>query len=467
MNNWRIVFALVFLALASAVVPVQGEHRPSHPVISQVQVRGEEFVEIYNPTDRVVDLTGWYWCYFPTTRDSWDNPYRRREFPAGARIAPGGFYLIQVSGVLGLAADWSIGYASGQLSDTSGAVAVFRGPPSAGTLVDAVGWGKEAVLREGNPAPVAGQGQSIARRFVPEKFALCQDTDDNSADFVIQTVATPRSSRNALVMTATPEAASAAFGETIPYTITFRNKGTENALFSIVVEDDMGWRSTLSTDRLLIAPGEEVQLHLDVVLPVGTEFVALDLETTGLNPAEHEIIEVAWVRFEKDTIVESFSSLVRPQQAIPLRITELTGISPDDVAFAPPIEDVLPGVLAALSGRTVVAHNAAFDRGFLEAAALRMDLTVTDVSWLDTLEAARYAWPGLASYSLSFLRYWLGLSMVQEHRAQPDAEAAGRVWLLALEAGNARLANTITLSAWPEGATPPGAIVAVRAEARE
>ena len=110
-------------------------------------------------------------------------------------------------------------------------------------------------------------------------------------------------------------------------------------------------------------------------------FVAIDLETTGLNPAEHEIIEIAWVRFERGAVVESFSSLVRPKQPIPPRITELTGISNDEVASAPSIEEVLPGVLEALSGRTVVAHNASFDRGFLETAASKMGLAVMDVAW--------------------------------------------------------------------------------------
>ena len=192
-------------------------------------------------------------------------------------------------------------------------------------------------------------------------------------------------------------------------------------------------------------------------------FVAIDLETTGLNPAEHEIIEIAWVRFERGVIVESFSSLVRPKQPIPHRITELTGISDDEVASAPSIEEVLPEVLEALSGRTVVAHNASFDRGFLETAASRMGLAVMDVAWVDSLEAARRAWPGLASYSLSHLRHWLGLPLDQEHRALSDAKAAGQVWLLALQTGKVALTNVITVSMYQE-ATSPCAITKVHVE---
>lgn len=454
---------VAFLLSACTIGVVYGEHLPPYPVISQVQVAGEEFVELYNPTDQAVDLTGWYWCYFTSTMTAWDAPHRKKGFPAGARIPPKGFYLIQVSGVLSVTADWSIGYRSGQLSDTSGTVAIFRGPPSAETLVDAVGWGKDVVLREGSPAPVPRRGESIIRRFVSEVFAPCRDTDDNGADFVVQSVATPRSSRKAVVMIAAPEAASGTFGETIRYTITLKNLGTENGVLLVLAQDKLGWPLSLSTDRLLITPGQDVQLHLYVTLPEVAEFVAIDLETTGLNPAEHEIIEIAWVRFERGVIVESFSSLVHPKQPIPPSITELTGISNDEVASAPSIEEVLPEVFEALSGRTVVAHNASFDRGFLETAAGRMGLAVMDVSWVDSLEAARRAWPGLASYSLSYLRHWLGLSLDQEHRALSDAEAAGQVWLLALETGDIVLTNTITLSAYQE-ATSPCAITAVHVE---
>ena len=454
---------VAFLLLAYTTGAVYGGHLPPHPVISQVQVAGEEFVELYNPTDRAVDLTGWYWCYFTSTMTGWEAPHRKRGFPAGARIPPKGFYLIQVSGVPTVTADWSIGYRSSQLSDTSGTVAIFRGSPSAETLVDAVGWGKDVVLREGSPAPVPRRGESITRRFVSEVFAPCQDTDDNGADFTIQSVATPRNSCKAVVMIAAPEAASGAFGETICYTISLKNLGTENGVLSILAQDRLGWQLSLSTNRLLIAPGQEVQLHLYVTLPKVAEFVAIDLETTGLNPAEHEIIEIAWVRFERGVIVESFSSLVCPKQPIPHRITELTGISDDEVASAPSIEEVLPEVLEALSGRTVVAHNASFDRGFLETAASRMGLAVMDVAWVDSLEAARRAWPGLASYSLSHLRQWLGLPLDQEHRALADAEAAGQVWLLALQTGKVALTNVITVSAYQQ-ATSPCAITKVHVE---
>jgi len=92
-----------------------------------------------------------------------------------------------------------------------------------------------------------------------------------------------------------------------------------------------------------------------------------------------------------------------------------------------------------------------------------MGLAVMDVAWVDSLEAAKRAWPGLASYSLSHLRHWLGLPLDQEHRALADAEAAGQVWLLALQTGKVALTNVITVSMYQE-ATSPCAITAAHVE---
>ena len=92
-----------------------------------------------------------------------------------------------------------------------------------------------------------------------------------------------------------------------------------------------------------------------------------------------------------------------------------------------------------------------------------MGLAVIEVAWVGSLEAAKRAWPGLASYSLSYLRQWLGLPLEQEHRALADAKAAGQVWLLALQTGKVALTDVITVSAHQQ-ATSPCAITKVHVE---
>ena len=67
-------------------------------------------------------------------------------------------------------------------------------------------------------------------------------------------------------------------------------------------------------------------------------FVALDLETTGLNPDRDQIIEIGAVKISNNLIVERFTTLVNPQRAIPLRIQQLTGIRNEEVAEAPNLE---------------------------------------------------------------------------------------------------------------------------------
>ena len=101
-------------------------------------------------------------------------------------------------------------------------------------------------------------------------------------------------------------------------------------------------------------------------------FIALDLETTGLDAARDSIIEVGAVRFCGSSIVASFTTLVNPQRPIPRQITELTGIRNADVAGAPTIDRVVPELLAFAGSDTaaVIAHNATFDLGFLRAAGV-------------------------------------------------------------------------------------------------
>ena len=71
-------------------------------------------------------------------------------------------------------------------------------------------------------------------------------------------------------------------------------------------------------------------------------YIALDLETTGLDADRDAIIEVAAVKFRDDEVLDTFSSFVKPGRRIPREITDLTGIRDDDVAGAPGLQNVLP-----------------------------------------------------------------------------------------------------------------------------
>jgi len=191
----------------------------SHVVISEVQINSDEFVELYNPTSNSVNMTGWYWSYFPSTRAE-NNPYRNKQFPSGATIPSHGFYLISVyddpntsENYISIA-NWNIGYAGPQISNTDGAVGIYSANPAtksspaaaAAVCVDKVGWGSPQVY-EGTPAQVPAVGQSLERKArsnsTPASMAPGgadallgngYDIGNNSADFIIRVSSQPQNS---------------------------------------------------------------------------------------------------------------------------------------------------------------------------------------------------------------------------------------------------------------------------------
>ena len=100
------------------------------------------------------------------------------------------------------------------------------------------------------------------------------------------------------------------------------------------------------------------------------EWVALDLETTGLSSDTDDIIEIGAVKFAATGVVDEFHSLVNPRRRLPTFIKELTGITQSEVDSAPSFSQVSTGITEFLRGSTLVAHNAGFDVGFLRAKGL-------------------------------------------------------------------------------------------------
>jgi DNA polymerase-3 subunit epsilon/ATP-dependent DNA helicase DinG len=156
-------------------------------------------------------------------------------------------------------------------------------------------------------------------------------------------------------------------------------------------------------------------------------YVALDLETTGLEANRDAVIEIAAVRFQGERILDHFATLINPQRSIPLRIQQMTGIRNADVAAAPTLAQVAPELLSFVRSdvSALVAHNAGFDLGFLQAAGLYFRLPA-----LDTFELATLLLPNCASYNLGELCRRFALIQTTEHRALSDAEATARLFML-------------------------------------
>ncbi|MCY3778824.1 MAG: exonuclease domain-containing protein [Chloroflexi bacterium] len=153
------------------------------------------------------------------------------------------------------------------------------------------------------------------------------------------------------------------------------------------------------------------------------DLLAFDLETTGLNPATDEIIEIGVARFRDGEVLDQFQSLVKPSIPIPADITHLTGIHQEDVEDQPTIDDLLPGIETYFADSPVIAHNAGFDLSFMQKHG------VLRSNWaIDTLDLAAIVLPAAPRYGLGALAAQEGIELANAHRALDDAVATGHLY---------------------------------------
>ncbi len=157
-------------------------------------------------------------------------------------------------------------------------------------------------------------------------------------------------------------------------------------------------------------------------------FVAADVETTGLSAAAgHRVCEVAFLRFLRGTVIDSFVSLVNPLRPIDPGARAVNGISDAMAAGAPAFADIFPGILEFLEDDLLVFHNAPFDLSFLRAEARMAGGRWPGNPVADTLLLARRS-GRFRSHSLPGICRELGIGS-SFHRAEADAWAAGKLYL--------------------------------------
>ena len=158
------------------------------------------------------------------------------------------------------------------------------------------------------------------------------------------------------------------------------------------------------------------------------DIVVLDTETTGLSFKDCELIEISAARISGREAVERFETFVDPGGPIPPEIQRLTGIRDIDVASAPTPEEAVSALADFVGGSPVLAHNATFDRTFIEG--VRGGSEVSD-TWIDTLALSRIALPRLSSHRLSDMAEAFGCDSVT-HRAGDDVDALCGMWRIIL-----------------------------------
>ena len=172
---------------------------------------------------------------------------------------------------------------------------------------------------------------------------------------------------------------------------------------------------------------DRIVVHGTQEMTFDQEFVAFDLETTGLSSQNDRIIEIGAVIIRDGKEVDRFQTFVDPERRLDKKIIDLTGIDDGMLLGAPKIEEVLPKFLEFVGGRVLVAHNADFDTGFIRAECLRQGLEYRSTS-ADTLILAQNLMPHLNKFKLDVVSNALSLPDFTHHRAADDAVTCGMIF---------------------------------------
>jgi len=168
------------------------------------------------------------------------------------------------------------------------------------------------------------------------------------------------------------------------------------------------------------------------------DFVSLDVETTGLRPVRHRVIEFGAVRYREGYPVERMVTLINPERRLPSYITQLTGIREAMLLTAPTFRQVADQILAFLGDDLLLGYNLGFDLDFLDMELRRIGRAPLVNEGLDVLPLARQLVPELGRLTLEVVCRALGVPHRVQHRALADAEATGQLFLALSERARAR-----------------------------
>lgn len=162
--------------------------------------------------------------------------------------------------------------------------------------------------------------------------------------------------------------------------------------------------------------------------------IVLDFETTGLSPDHGDrAIEIGAVRIENGHIAETFQALMNPGRRVSRFIEDYTGISNQMLSNAPPCHEVMNAFADFIAGYNLVAHNASFDKRFLDAELKRISRQYSG-SFACSMLAARRIYQAAPNHKLGTLVRYKNIQLEGDfHRALYDSEVTARLWLAMLE----------------------------------
>jgi DNA polymerase-3 subunit epsilon len=182
-------------------------------------------------------------------------------------------------------------------------------------------------------------------------------------------------------------------------------------------------------------------------------FVIVDIETTGGNPQNSKITEIAMYKCDGEQIIDEFVTLINPETSIPPFIVNLTGITDRMVASAPVFEEVAQTIEEFSEGCIFVAHNVGFDYGMIRAEFRMLGKSFSRPN-MCTVKASRLVIPGYESYGLGKITRALGIEIKGRHRAGGDAYATTILFQLLYKTNKDLLLAQITSNLTPDTLNP-------------
>ena len=158
------------------------------------------------------------------------------------------------------------------------------------------------------------------------------------------------------------------------------------------------------------------------------KYIALDIETTGLDPMYDEIIEIGAIKIENGKEVEVFNTLVKPEYEIDEFISELTGITNEMVKESPTIDKILPKFMDFIKDSILLGHNVNFDINFIYDNLIKCNLKPITNNFIDTLRLSRKLLPEIKHHRLSDLAYYYKINTVGSHRSLKDVRVTIEVY---------------------------------------
>ncbi|MCD4817325.1 MAG: DEAD/DEAH box helicase family protein [Candidatus Cloacimonetes bacterium] len=158
-------------------------------------------------------------------------------------------------------------------------------------------------------------------------------------------------------------------------------------------------------------------------------FVVLDIETTGFDFKENEIIEIGAVCYEKGKKISTFSKFIKPQKKVPLFIKQLTHITDEMLKSGESLTSVLPDLKTFIGNLPVICHNISFDIGFLNEKLSNCGISRITNKLFDTVELARIYLPFISNHKLTTVANYFEIDLSNAHRAIYDAQATAEVYL--------------------------------------